>query len=86
MGTAMAEGGDPRHHGVMENAGAIRVPYAGLQRWLRDMPRDPRSQKQVEAEAPFRRIGSTLTVQGEGGDPDRLIPFDTFPRVFAVGE
>jgi uncharacterized circularly permuted ATP-grasp superfamily protein len=41
-----------------------------------------RSLKQAEAEALFRRIGITFAVYGEGGDPDRLIPFDMFPRVF----
>ncbi|RZV98545.1 MAG: circularly permuted type 2 ATP-grasp protein, partial [Rhodobacteraceae bacterium] len=39
-----------------------------------------------EAEAMFRRIGITFAVYGEGGDPDRLIPFDMFPRVFAADE
>jgi uncharacterized circularly permuted ATP-grasp superfamily protein len=40
--------------------------------------------KQAEAEALFRRIGITFAVYGEGGDPDRLIPFDMFPRVFTA--
>jgi hypothetical protein len=34
----------------------------------------------------FRRIGITFAVYGEGGDPDRLIPFDMFPRVFTQRE
>ena len=34
----------------------------------------------------FRRIGITFAVYGEGGDPDRLIPFDMFPRVFTANE
>jgi len=42
--------------------------------------------KQAEAEALFRRIGITFAVYGEGGDPDRLIPFDMFPRVFTAQE
>ena len=46
------------------------------------MPADVRLEKQAEAEALFRRIGITFAVYGEGGDPDRLIPFDMFPRVF----
>ena len=49
------------------------------------MPADLRSLKQAEAEALFRRIGITFAVYGEGGDPDRLIPFDMFPRVFTAG-
>ncbi|NRA98685.1 MAG: circularly permuted type 2 ATP-grasp protein [Rhodobacteraceae bacterium] len=64
----------------------VREPYAGIEGWARDMPAEFRSLKQSEAEALFRRIGITFAVYGEGGDPDRLIPFDMFPRVFAADE
>ena len=50
------------------------------------MPDDLRSLKQSEAEALFRRVGITFAVYGEGGDPERLIPFDMFPRVFTAAE
>ena len=40
------------------------------------------AQKKAEAEALFRRIGITFAVYGEGGDTERLIPFDMMPRVF----
>ncbi len=50
------------------------------------MPAELRALKQHEAEALFRRIGITFAVYGEGGDPDRLIPFDMFPRIFANDE
>jgi uncharacterized circularly permuted ATP-grasp superfamily protein len=66
--------------------GRVRPPYAGLEGWTRDMPADRRLAKQAEAEALFRRIGITFAVYGEGGDPDRLIPFDMFPRVFTGSE
>ena len=66
--------------------GRVRAPYAGLEGWTNDMPADRRLAKQAEAEALFRRIGITFAVYGEGGDPDRLIPFDMFPRVFAAAE
>ncbi len=75
-----------KYFNEMENGGAVRPPYAGLQDWIRDMPQELRSLKQSEAEALFRRIGITFAVYGEGGDPDRLIPFDMFPRVFAADE
>ncbi|MFC3179708.1 circularly permuted type 2 ATP-grasp protein [Cypionkella sinensis] len=65
---------------------AVRPPYAGLEGWSADMPADVRLAKQAEAEALFRRIGITFAVYGEGGDPDRLIPFDMFPRVFTAHE
>ena len=63
-----------------------RGPYRQLQDWVAAMPQELRSLKQAEAEALFRRIGITFAVYGEGGDPDRLIPFDMFPRVFAAAE
>ncbi|PCD77041.1 circularly permuted type 2 ATP-grasp protein [Pseudothioclava arenosa] len=64
----------------------VRAPYARLEDWMRAMPAELRQMKQAEAEALFRRIGITFAVYGEGGDPDRLIPFDMFPRVFAQNE
>jgi uncharacterized circularly permuted ATP-grasp superfamily protein len=70
----------------MYQDGAVRAPYAGLSEWLADMPAELRNLKQAEAEALFRRIGITFAVYGEGGDPDRLIPFDMFPRVFSNRE
>ncbi|MEL6169329.1 MAG: circularly permuted type 2 ATP-grasp protein [Pseudomonadota bacterium] len=66
--------------------GRVREPYAGLDTWADDMPQELRSMKQGEAERLFRRIGITFAVYGEGGDPDRLIPFDMFPRVFSADE
>ena len=65
---------------------AVREPYARLEDWMKAMPAAMRVQKQAEAEALFRRIGITFAVYGEGGDPDRLIPFDMFPRVFTAAE
>ncbi|WP_127108550.1 circularly permuted type 2 ATP-grasp protein [Pararhodobacter zhoushanensis] len=70
----------------MVNQGTVRLPYAQLQNWVDQMPADLRNLKQAEAEALFRRIGITFAVYGEGGDPDRLIPFDMFPRVFSGQE
>jgi uncharacterized circularly permuted ATP-grasp superfamily protein len=60
----------------------VRIPYARLKDWVATMPQELRHLKQAEAEALFRRIGITFAVYGEGGDPDRLIPFDMMPRVF----
>lgn len=70
----------------MYKDGEVRPPYARLQNWTDAMPAELRSLKQAEAEALFRRIGITFAVYGEGGDPDRLIPFDMFPRVFTQDE
>jgi len=70
----------------MFHSGAVRTPYARLEDWVANMPTGLRSLKQAEAEELFRRIGITFAVYGEGGDPDRLIPFDMFPRVFSALE
>jgi len=70
----------------MFNSGQVRPPYARLHDWMDEMPTALRNLKQAEVEALFRRIGITFAVYGEGGDPDRLIPFDMFPRVFAHDE
>jgi uncharacterized circularly permuted ATP-grasp superfamily protein len=70
----------------MYHGDQVRPPYARLEDWMRAMPAEFRAMKQAEAEALFRRIGITFAVYGEGGDPDRLIPFDMFPRVFTQSE
>ncbi|MFN4171037.1 MAG: circularly permuted type 2 ATP-grasp protein [Pseudorhodobacter sp.] len=70
----------------MYDGNAVREPYARLEGWMQSMPDELRQMKQAEAEALFRRIGITFAVYGEGGDPDRLIPFDMFPRVFTGNE
>ncbi|MWP37858.1 circularly permuted type 2 ATP-grasp protein [Rhodobacter sphaeroides] len=70
----------------MYEKGRVRPHYRQLEDWTKAMPAELREMKQAEAEALFRRIGITFAVYGEGGDPDRLIPFDMFPRVFTARE
>jgi uncharacterized circularly permuted ATP-grasp superfamily protein len=74
------------HFNEMFLNGAVRPPYARLHGWTEAMPAALRQMKQAQAEALFRQIGITFAVYGEGGDPDRLIPFDMFPRVFTAAE
>ncbi|GAB3726222.1 circularly permuted type 2 ATP-grasp protein [Luteimonas pelagia] len=66
--------------------GEARAPYALVDDWLRTLPDDQRELKRREAEILFRRIGITFAVYTEGGDPERLIPFDFIPRVLAQAE
>jgi uncharacterized circularly permuted ATP-grasp superfamily protein len=63
--------------------GAIRACYAEVKRWIDETGIDGLHRRLEEAEAIFRRIGITFAVYGEGGDPERLIPFDLLPRVFS---
>ena len=74
------------YYNEMVDGGVVREPYAMLSDWVETMPAEIRQMKQAEAEALFRRIGITFAVYGEGGDPDRLIPFDMMPRVFMQSE
>jgi uncharacterized circularly permuted ATP-grasp superfamily protein len=66
--------------------GAVRPAYAGLAEWLAAMPAEALARKRQEADILFRRIGITFAVYGEGGDTERLIPFDLVPRVLAADE
>jgi uncharacterized circularly permuted ATP-grasp superfamily protein len=71
------ETGDPAH---------CRQPYELIRYWLDETPRELLALKQKEAELLFRRIGITFAVYTEGGDPERLIPFDIVPRILGAAE
>jgi uncharacterized circularly permuted ATP-grasp superfamily protein len=60
--------------------------YQLIRRWLEETPPDFLELKRHEAELLFRRIGITFSVYTEGGDPERLIPFDMIPRVISASE
>ncbi|MEX6723216.1 circularly permuted type 2 ATP-grasp protein [Parapedomonas caeni] len=66
--------------------GQLRSQYEVVQAWLDDTPPDLLELKRREADALFRRIGITFAVYTEGGDPERLIPFDMIPRVLDATE
>src|SRR4051794_13215930 len=66
--------------------GSVRPSYAQIRAWLDAMPIEALDVKRREAELLFRRIGITFAVYGEGGDPERLIPFDLIPRIIAADE
>src|SRR5688572_20033536 len=66
--------------------GVLRGAYAAIDAWLKATPGDVLAAKRLEAERLFRRIGITSAVYTEGGDPERLIPFDIIPRVIDSAE
>ena len=70
----------------MGEPAAARAAYAEIARWLAATPIAQLERKRQEAELLFRRIGVTFAVYGEGGDPERLIPFDIIPRILAWQE
>ncbi|WP_376100393.1 circularly permuted type 2 ATP-grasp protein [Roseomonas sp. CCTCC AB2023176] len=69
-----------------DGAKAVRAPYAGVARSLAAATPAEMDAKRREAEVLFRRIGVTFAVYTEGGDPERLIPFDIIPRILSRGE
>lgn len=70
----------------MTQDGEIRECYQRISGWLDTVEVSELKRKRAEAEAIFRRMGITFAVYGEGGDPERLIPFDLVPRVFTATE
>jgi uncharacterized circularly permuted ATP-grasp superfamily protein len=64
----------------------VREPYRALVDWMEASGPETLQQKRLEAETLFRKIGITFAVYGEGGDPERLIPFDLIPRIFTATE
>ncbi len=71
---------------MYDETGNVRSAYVDVSRWLDETGGELLGQRCKEAEALFRRIGITFAVYGEGGDPERLIPFDLVPRVFSAAE
>jgi uncharacterized circularly permuted ATP-grasp superfamily protein len=70
----------------MHAPAGVRPAYTGIERWLAGTSPEALGSKRREAELLFRRLGITFAVYGEGGDPERLIPFDLIPRIIGRGE
>jgi uncharacterized circularly permuted ATP-grasp superfamily protein len=66
--------------------GECREIYRKVNDWLRNTSGEVFERRRLEADALFRRIGITFAVYGEGGDPERLIPFDPVPRIIDEDE
>ena len=71
---------------MLDSQNAVRQCYAQVQNWVERTGIAGLNRRLEEAEAIFRRIGITFAVYGEGGDPERLIPFDLLPRIFTAQE
>jgi uncharacterized circularly permuted ATP-grasp superfamily protein len=70
----------------MNAEAGVRPAYQGIAAWIAQHGLEALATKRGEAEALFRRVGITFAVYGEGGDPERLIPFDVIPRILAKSE
>jgi len=66
--------------------GQIRSSYRGFADWLHARPGEELAQKRAEANLLFRRVGITFAVYGDKDGAERLIPFDTIPRIISAQE
>ena len=66
--------------------GQIRPAYKAFADWLHRRPEEELAQKRAEADWLFRRVGITFAVYGDKEGSERLIPFDTVPRIIPASE
>jgi uncharacterized circularly permuted ATP-grasp superfamily protein len=76
-----------RHYDEMRAAnGEVRAHFRALADWLAETPADRVAEKRREADLLFHRVGITFAVYGDEAGAERLIPFDTIPRVIPRAE
>ncbi len=76
-----------RHYDEMRAAsGEVRPHWRSLAEWLADTPTERVAEKRREADLLFHRVGITFAVYGDEAGAERLIPFDTIPRVIPKDE
>jgi uncharacterized circularly permuted ATP-grasp superfamily protein len=66
--------------------GEVRRHYRALAQWLAEMPPERLLEKRREADLLFHRVGITFAVYGDAQGAERLIPFDTIPRIIPLAE
>jgi uncharacterized circularly permuted ATP-grasp superfamily protein len=67
-------------------SGAVRPHYREFERWLGRQTPELIARKRAEADLSFRRVGITFAVYGDDAGTERLIPFDTIPRIIPAHE
>ena len=80
-----------RHYDEMRGAdGEVRAHFRALADWLAETPAERVAEKRREADLLFHRVGITFAVYGDAHGAsegaERLIPFDTIPRVIPRAE
>jgi uncharacterized circularly permuted ATP-grasp superfamily protein len=71
-----------QHYDEMHGAdGEVRAHFRVLADWLAETPAERVAEKRREADLLFHRVGITFAVYGDDAGAERLIPFDTIPRV-----
>jgi len=66
--------------------GQARAHYEALAQWLDSMSPAVLEEKRREADLLFHRVGITFAVYGDAEGTERLIPFDTIPRIIPDSE
>jgi len=66
--------------------GEVRAHFRALADWLAETPAERVAEKRREADLLFHRVGITFAVYGDDAGAERLIPFDTIPRVIPKDE
>ena len=66
--------------------GEIRPHFQALADWLAATPARRVAEKRREADLLFHRVGITFAVYGDAQGAERLIPFDTIPRIIPKAE
>ncbi len=77
------------HSAVDEMHGAdgqVREHYREFARWLANTPDELLARRRREADLLFHRAGITFTLYGDEQGTERLIPFDTIPRIIPARE
>ena len=64
----------------------VREHYRALAQWLAETPPERVLEKRREADLLFHRVGITFAVYGDAQGAERLIPFDTIPRIIPLAE
>ena len=67
-------------------SGAIRPHYQSFANWLHAQTPQALAKKHAEADLLFHKVGITFAVYGDEAGAERLIPFDTVPRIVHSNE
>ena len=66
--------------------GKVRPHFGQIAEWLANTPAKRVAEKRREADLLFHRVGITFAVYGDEAGAERLIPFDTIPRIIPSTE
>lgn len=71
---------------MLLNDGHYRGHYREYWQWFQQADQQAIARKREEAELLFHRLGITFNVYGDDGGAERLIPFDSVPRIIPASE